>query len=157
MNRWRRNGAGKSTLLKLIAGHIPPESGDIWTIPFSFLGHKNGQRSALSVLGQLRSKRDLLGSTKNLDEVLEICSLQRLKDFPITKLSAGQQRKAALAEFFFTPEKLWLLDEPLDHLDNDSQRIFENLFRQHVQLGGSIVQSSHSSPPNSYGVKEIWV
>lgn len=151
------NGAGKSTLLKLIAGHIPPESGDIWTIPFSFLGHKNGQRCSLTVSGQLKSKMNLVGSTMNLDEVLENSSLHRLKDFPIAKLSAGQQRKVALAEFFFTPEKLWLLDEPLDHLDKDSQRLFNTLFHQHVQLGGTIVQSSHENLPNSYGSQEIWL
>lgn len=151
------NGIGKSTLLKLIARQIPPESGEIWTIPFSFLGHKNGQRSTRTVLQQLRSKRDLVRSTVNINDIIEACNLVPIKDFIIGKLSAGQQRKIALAELFFTPEKLWLLDEPLNHLDTTSQKVFEDLFRRHVQLGGTIVQSAHSSYPNSSGVQEIWL
>lgn len=151
------NGIGKSTLLKLIAGQILPESGKIWTIPFSFLGHKNGHRPTRTVLQQLQSKRDLLGSSININDIIEVSNLNKVRDFPIGKLSAGQQRKIALAELFFTPEKLWLLDEPLNHLDNTSQRVFKDLFQQHIESGGTIVQSAHNSYPDFYGVQEVWL
>jgi heme exporter protein A len=147
------NGSGKSTLLKLIAGHILPEAGEIFTIPFDYLGHKNGQRSYLTVGQHLHSKMILMDASADLDTILTMCNLTSVKDFPISKLSAGQQRKVALASLFFTPHKLWILDEPLDHLDQQSQKLFEDLFQRHVCSGGTILQSSHMT----YPAKEIWL
>ncbi|VEI48747.1 cytochrome c biogenesis protein CcmA [Actinobacillus equuli] len=39
------------------------------------------------------------------------------EDLPCSHLSAGQQRRVALAKLWLTKQKLWILDEPFTAID----------------------------------------
>lgn len=44
------------------------------------------------------------------------------------QLSAGQQRRVALARLWLSNHKLWVLDEPLTAIDKQGVKVLENLF-----------------------------
>lgn len=155
-----KNGAGKSTLLNLMAGLLVPDEGEILicpSTPIAFVGHQNGQQSHLSLRNQLEAKRIFLGSSIEVDWVLETCGLSFLANEKIGHLSAGQQRQGALAALLFTPQSLWLLDEPFEHLDLASKTRFMGIFTTFVQQGGTICQTSHEDFPASLVIQEYWL
>ena len=49
----------------------------------------------------------------------------------------------ALAQLLLTPAKLWILDEPYTSLDVAAVAFLEDLFKKHVQKGGSLIITSH--------------
>lgn len=152
-----KNGTGKSTLLKLIAGVLSPDEGEITPAETAFLGHQNGQRPYLTVEDQLKLKKQLLGSTRDLNHIMDICTLTPLALLKISKLSAGQQRQVALAGILLSPAPLWLLDEPFEHLDAEAFDRYMKLCHQHVQAGGAICQTSHRNLPSHLKVREVWL
>lgn len=148
------NGSGKSTLLKLIVGQLLPESGKIELVPFCYVGHKNAQRSTLTIEEQIRTKMAFLNVSMPIEDVLKRANLYLLKDIEIARLSAGIQRRVALTECLFTPHKLWILDEPFSYLDRNSKDIYLEIFSQHVKNGGTILQADHEVLPIKYSYQE---
>jgi heme exporter protein A len=62
---------------------------------------------------------------------------------PFGYLSAGQQRRIALARLLVSHRPLWLLDEPTAALDKRSDRLFADLVRQHLEAGGLAIAATH--------------
>lgn len=123
------SGAGKSTLLMLLTGEIAPQSGMAAALPRTVLS----QRTDLfqdTVRGNL-----LLGAPSADDarlwRALEQAGLAAtVRDLPAgletrlgeggVGLSAGQQRRLALARLSLRDAPLWLLDEPTEGLDGET-------------------------------------
>jgi ABC-2 type transport system ATP-binding protein len=61
----------------------------------------------------------------------------------VSRLSAGQRRRTALACLLARRPELWLLDEPHAGLDNDARDLLDGLVRQAVDQGATVVLSSH--------------
>ena len=61
------------------------------------------------------------------------------EDALTARLSAGQQRRVALARLFLPSARLWLLDEPFTALDVAGVRVLENRFREHADDGGAVI------------------
>ena len=152
------NGSGKSSLLRLLTGLSTPADGEIFwrskliqncrdeSIPeLHYIGHTNGIKLGLTVTENLRLAQhlSLSSSTQNFAEVLEQLQLSRYKNTAAKNLSAGQQRRVALARLFLVPKKLWILDEPLTALDITTQTFFLMKMETHLLQGGIAVISSH--------------
>jgi heme exporter protein A len=58
-------------------------------------------------------------------------------------LSAGQQRRIAIARLLLAPKPVWLLDEPAASLDHESARLIETCIDEHVARGGIAVLTTH--------------
>jgi heme exporter protein A len=58
-------------------------------------------------------------------------------------MSAGQQRRVALARLLLCEAPLWLLDEPFTALDSEGQEMVRQLVRQHVEGDGGVVCATH--------------
>ena len=58
-------------------------------------------------------------------------------------LSAGLKRRLALARLLASPKPLWILDEPLTHLDPNSQQWLSEQLEYHLQHGGISIIASH--------------
>ena len=159
---WLRgpNGAGKTTLLRLCAGLVPITRGrgtvlgcDLATERerlrplVGLLGHRNGLYLDLTVSENVAFGGSIVGATPpERDSVLERLGLaNRLASVPVRRLSAGQQRRTALACLVVRRAELWLLDEPHAGLDAHGRDDLDAILRQAAASGASVLVASHES------------
>ena len=154
-----RNGTGKTTLLRIIAGLGDKEEGDIlWEGTdverdrdtfhqnLLFLGHQTGVKKDLSGLENLQFYQSVFGLShdrQTLFDALAQVGLAGREDIPVSQLSAGQQRRVALARLWLTNQKLWILDEPLTAIDKQGVKVLESLFLSHANQGGIVLLTTH--------------
>jgi multiple sugar transport system ATP-binding protein len=128
------SGAGKSTTLKLLAGIIKPTAGDIERDGQSLLEVAPESRdmamafenyalySHMSVRENLAFPlRAKAMSSKEIDERVQrmarTLQIDDLLDRRPGFLSGGQRQRVALGRAIIRPANLYLLDEPIGHLD----------------------------------------
>ncbi|GLS89437.1 cytochrome c biogenesis ATP-binding export protein CcmA [Psychromonas marina] len=152
------NGVGKTSLFRLVIGLSLPYQGDIFwqDTPITddrehfyqkllYLGHKTGIKPELTALENLQFFQKLQPSHKNLDlwEILAKVGLAGYEDIITAQLSAGQQRRVALARLWLNDCPLWILDEPFTAIDKSGVKVLENLFLQHAAQGGIVLLTTH--------------
>lgn len=153
-----QNGAGKTSLLRILAGFSYPEEGTIsWLMhdihkyndeylnDVLFIGHKTGVNAQLTALENVAFWSQLQGyfAPENRYDLLAQLGLVGLEDIPVRMLSAGQQRRVALARLWSNDAKLWMLDEPFTAVDKKGVVLLQQRFQAHLQAGGSIILTSH--------------
>lgn len=150
------NGAGKSTLVLTLAGLLPPLSGTITLVghdpddgpAFHHCGHRNAIRPRLTVLQTLDFWAAINGRTGlSPAAALDRLDLARIASLDASYLSAGQQRRLALARLLVSQRPVWLLDEPLAALDTDGQALVADLLAEHMAAGGLAVIATHDDIP----------
>ena len=67
----------------------------------------------------------------------------RLRDVPVVRLSTGQRRRTSLAVLVARRPRLWLLDEPHAGLDQGGRDIVDELVRDAVAVGATVLVASH--------------
>ena len=152
------NGAGKTTLLRVLAGLVPPVRGEAVVLGHRLPAEARAVRRRVGLLGHASALFEDLTVADNvtfwgracragrsdIDAALDLVGLAgRLRDVPVTRLSAGQRRRASLACLLARRPELWLLDEPHAGLDNDARDLLDGLLRQAVGQGATVVLSSH--------------
>lgn len=142
------NGSGKSTLLRSIAGLYVDYEGTIRVGALSYLGHRPGVSLSLSPLENLRWYASLEPSASRPERAALIGLLERVglagyEDVRCQHLSAGQQRRAALARLMLDDARLWLLDEPFTALDAEGQDLVRALLVHQVEVGGAAICATH--------------
>ncbi|WP_425523765.1 heme ABC exporter ATP-binding protein CcmA [Rhizobium setariae] len=156
-----KNGSGKSTLIRTIAGLLPQDEGEIVVaqsgvaIPrpaeaCHYLGHRNAMKRDLTVEENLVFWKGLMGDFAGgtglgPDDAADALGLASLLHLPFGYLSAGQQRRMAMAKLLCAWRPIWLLDEPTAALDAQSERIFAGLMSTHRQKGGIVLAATHQS------------
>ena len=138
------NGAGKTTLLRIIAGLSQDYQGDLfWAnkclakgyaefrLSSYFLGHRPGLKPELTPIENLTWRHQLSGRAESLpfSEALSQVNLQGYEDIPCHQLSAGQQRRVALAGLLTSGASLWILDEPFTAIDAEGTAWLETTDR----------------------------
>lgn len=148
------NGAGKSTLLRCLAGEIRPSRGEI-LLDERPLRQLSAQERAqrVSYLPQsvafpfAYTVAELVGlggaSQESCNRALQLLELTSLAQEPLTHLSGGEQRRAALARVLAQESPALLLDEPLTHLDPRYQQVLLEALRRHCQAGGLVLLVLH--------------
>ncbi|SFP16918.1 cytochrome c biogenesis heme-transporting ATPase CcmA [Enterovibrio norvegicus] len=152
------NGAGKTTLLRIIAGLGLSESGDVFWNGSSvtkareefysdllFLGHSTGVKRELTAYENLAFYQKMHGTPdeNRLWDALARVGLAGREDVPVAQLSAGQNRRVALARLWISESLLWILDEPLTAIDKQGVKVLEQLFQKHVDNGGIVLFTTH--------------
>ena len=145
------NGAGKTTLLRLLTGLSRPDAGEVlwqgqplhqvrdsYHQNLLWIGHQPGIKTRLTALENLHFyHRD--GDTAQCLEALAQAGLAGFEDIPVNQLSAGQQRRVALARLWLTRATLWILDEPFTAIDvNGVDRLTQRM-AQHTEQGGIVI------------------
>ncbi len=152
------NGAGKTTLLRACAGLLPLARGtgrvlghDLTTERdevrrlVGLLGHRNGLYLDLTVAENVRFWGATVGATpEELAAAMDRLGLAgRLAGLPVRRLSAGQQRRTALACLVARRARLWLLDEPHAGLDAAGRDELDATLRQAAASGATVMVASH--------------
>jgi heme exporter protein A len=156
-----RNGSGKSTLLRVIAGLLPRESGLISARDANhklpavaeachYLGHRNAMKREMTVDENLAFWRTFMGDFaggkgRHPEEAAERMGLGGLLHLPFGYLSAGQQRRMAMAKLLCAWRPIWLLDEPTAALDVQSEELFAGVMLEHLEKGGIIIAATHQA------------
>lgn len=150
------NGSGKTSLLRVVAGLIQPDDGELlwrgdpvrrqrqaYHAELAWMGHRPGFKGDLTPLENLRFETGLRGPSGGTGAVLERLGLDRLCRLPFRLLSAGQQRRFALARMVLSGATLWLLDEPFTNLDAQGRQQVQELVGEHLAAGGLALAASH--------------
>ena len=74
---------------------------------------------------------------------MEALGIAELADVPVRLLSSGQLKRATLARVAASRAPLWLLDEPLNALDDDGASRLSKLIAEHRASGGAVLAASH--------------
>ena len=151
------NGSGKTSLLRAVAGLTDLEEGTVrwrgrptaeqrqdYHAELAWFAHRVGFKNDLTVLENLHVEGGLraceLGETA---AVLSRLHLAACRSLPFRALSAGQQRRVALARLLLSRAVLWLMDEPFTNLDKEGQALVIALITEHLERGGLCVFASH--------------
>lgn len=161
------NGAGKTTLLRILATLLTPATGTLqwrgaalprartqYLADLMFLGHAPALKAGLSARENLRWLRGLFALDGDDDAALAAVGLADCPELPCAQLSAGMQRRVALARLPLSRAALWILDEPLTALDPGGIERVEQLLQGHARSGGAVIFSSHQ-PLDLPGVREL--
>ena len=151
------NGSGKTSLMKAIVGMLELETGVLeWNgTPVGqqrqefhgslvWLAHRVGLKADLTLVENLRFEAALRPqASPDMEPVLERLGLTRLKPLPLRSLSAGQQRRVALARILLADVPLWLMDEPFTNLDRAGRGLVLRLVTEHLEKGGMCIMAAH--------------
>jgi ABC-2 type transport system ATP-binding protein len=154
------NGAGKTTTLTAICGLREPTSGSI-----RIAGHdlRTAREAGLAQLGVMMDGLSLperLTATellrysaglRGLDDgwqgragdLLEILGLDTVPRTLIVEYSTGMRKKINLALAMLHRPRVLVLDEPFEAIDPVSARSIEQVLKQYVAAGGTVLLSSH--------------
>ena len=161
-----QNGAGKTLTLMTLAGLREPEAGRV-----SFAGRPIGdwnRRRLAQRLGMLPQDSDdvfpttvfetaLVGRHPHLGlleldtdkdhnaaiAALRAVGLESLRGRDVATLSGGERRRLAIAQTLTQAPEVFLLDEPLNHLDPQHQLEILELFHGLTRSGSSVLASLH--------------
>lgn len=133
------SGAGKTTFCRILAGLERPDAGtlllggrDFAAIPagrrriaflfesYALYPHLTVRQNALSPLqaaSRLEGQIDLASINRRVDDMLELLEIAHLDGRLPGELSGGQKQRAALARALVQTPALFILDEPISHLD----------------------------------------
>ncbi|REC94794.1 cytochrome c biogenesis heme-transporting ATPase CcmA [Kushneria indalinina] len=157
------NGSGKTTLLRILSGQMADYTGTLlwqgeplgrcreaFMAAMLYIGHRPGIKKALTPLENLdwyQAMSTITGGARTRREAgleaLEKVGLAGFEESPVEALSAGQQRRVALARLALGHQTLWILDEPFTAIDRDGVRQLEAWMMGHCRAGGSVVVTSH--------------
>ena len=157
------NGIGKTSLLRIVAGLAQPLNGKVrWHLEeiakcreeyhanLLYLGHQAGIKPELTAWENLRFYQKITPCKQDdevLWDVLEIVGLLGREDIAASQLSAGQQKRIALARLWLSEAPLWILDEPFNAIDKHGVQVLAKLFEHHAEQGGIVILTSHQEVP----------
>ena len=149
------NGSGKSTIIKLLTGIIYKSSGDIkidYTI--SYLPDK----FSLPKLMKVKSYLSLVLERKS--KIDELIAKYQIPNKRIGDLSKGNLQKLGLLQILEYGADCYILDEPIDGLDDFAKRLLKEIIKEKIAMKKIIIMSLHNKTffnelnPKIYDVKE---
>ena len=167
------NGSGKTTLLKILINLVSPDTGEflldqtnVLNNPIAFareclyIGHRSALKPELTAEENLAFLSKLDGEQLDQQQLLKALhyfDLSLKSDAQVKRLSAGQQRKTALARLVFSNKTVWILDEPFTSIDANSRDKLVQLFEAHLQRNGIVITTSHQSLNLSAAIDQLAV
>ncbi len=142
------NGSGKSTLLKMITGELKQDAGTLKQAEDLKIAVFDQHRDQLDLSVTLR--RALCPAGENVQYQGNFIHVNKWAhrflfraeqlDFPLSRLSGGEQSRVLIARLMLQPADLLLLDEPTNDLDIQSLEVLENSIKD---FPGALVLVTH--------------
>ena len=155
------NGIGKTTLLEAVAGLRHYSDGQLhfnnmdlrdhptpWRQRLCYIGHKDGNKKALTCLENLDFTSRLHGrraSPQAMLDALEAIGLAGYEHHLAGNLSAGQKKRLSLARLPLVKAPVWILDEPFVNLDVAGCHWLMGWIQAHLQDGGLLLVTAHDN------------
>ena len=157
-----KNGSGKTTFLKVILNILSANTGEIFWEgqnvkknifnfynQITYIADHNTSSRELSILDNIKFWKGLSSSNLSDDKTLSLLETFNLKKYLKTEtmyLSSGEVKKLELLRLVLEQKKIWVLDEPYNHLDDSSSEILNQTFVDHTNNNGIILFASHYNP-----------
>ena len=165
------NGSGKTSLLMMISTLLQEDKGTIirfgkikknnWLNEHILIKQNSSLSDELTIEENLKIWCGLKGWDFNTDKIqksLEHFGILKYKNFFVSECSSGIKKKAELCKLNFEESfklKCWLLDEPLNHLDQNGILFLEKIMGKFINMNGTILQTSHEKKINHKNFKLI--
>jgi heme ABC exporter ATP-binding subunit CcmA len=158
------NGAGKTSVLRACAGLLAVVSGEASVLGHDLRRDRRSVRPHVGMLGHAGFLYDDLTAEENVRFVARAVERagahggadtrtgpllarlgldDRLRQVPVGRLSAGQRRRVSIAALMVRRSRLWLLDEPHAGLDAEGRELLDQLVREAVGTGATVLFTSH--------------
>lgn len=139
------NGTGKSTLLRILAGAEEADSGNVIRtngVRISYLPQIPEFDSHGTILEQVMKHLPADLKESKEFEAKSILGKLGIDDYTrdISTLSGGEKRRAGIATALIQPSDVLLIDEPTNHIDNETVQILEQQLKKYR---GAIVMVTH--------------
>lgn len=149
------NGSGKTMLLRAIAGLLVPDSGSVvidgkvlhkdMSFPPSIgivienmnLLPQYNAFDNLKIFGKIKKT----ATDEDIKTALERVGLK--SDLKVKKFSLGMKQRLNIAQAVFEKQKIILLDEPTNALDNDGVQLIYKLLKEEKERGALVVITTH--------------
>tara|TARA_Y100001934_G_C12077473_1_gene643101 strand:- start:159 stop:764 length:606 start_codon:yes stop_codon:yes gene_type:complete len=157
-----KNGSGKTTLLKAILNLIEPSFGSIYwkgkllkknLYDFynnvTYISDTTSSLKKLTLVDNINIWKKFFISNINDSQIeiaLKTLKLDNYLDKKVGTLSFGETKKLEFLRLIIENKNVWILDEPLSNLDEDSIELMKQTFEDHCAKEGSIIFSSHQNP-----------
>jgi ABC-2 type transport system ATP-binding protein len=154
------NGAGKSTTMRIATGYLPPSKG---TIKVAGLDVVNDSLNVRKSIGYLPEHNPLYtdmfvheylrfcggifrlsgaGLRSRVDEIIELCGLEREQHKKIESLSKGYRQRVGLAQAMLHNPEVLVLDEPTSGLDPNQLQEIRRLIKS-ISRNKTVLFSTH--------------
>lgn len=153
------NGAGKTTILRILAGLSRPSAGIIHVAGIDLMRDAQRVRQRVGLVAHQPYLYEELTVVENLlffarlyavekarervQELVERLGLEKRVRERAGSLSRGQVQRLAWARAMVHDPHLLLLDEPDTGLDQEGQRLINDLLAEHRTRGGSVIFTTH--------------
>lgn len=139
------NGTGKSTLLKILAGREHYDSGEITKtggVRIGYLPQTPVFDSHATIIEHVFAGLSEAERDAKQYEAKAILTKLGITDFErdITTMSGGEKRRVAIAAALVKPCEVLIMDEPTNHIDNETVTWLEELLQKYK---GAIVMVTH--------------
>ena len=135
------NGSGKSTILKVLCGVIYKSEGRIEKdVSISYLPDKFNMPKLMRSKAYVDSILNMYGIKESSDELI---SKFQIPNKRIGDLSKGNQQKLGLLQVLYNEADCYVLDEPLDGLDEFAKHLVKDIIKDYIDKGKIIIMSLH--------------
>jgi ABC-2 type transport system ATP-binding protein len=141
------NGAGKSTLLSILAGSLPPSTGEVrHARPLGWAPQQPAHYGRLTARENVELFASLAGAASPRSDALRLLEVVELDDdAPAAELSAGNQQRLNLALALIGEPDVLLLDEPTAALDQAGRARLWEVAAAARERGGAVVFATQSA------------
>lgn len=126
----------------------------------TYLGHSSGVKAVLTPRENLMWHAALRGLVDDTAQALVMTALDKVglygyEDAACFTLSAGQQRRVALARLFLGQSALWILDEPFTAIDKHGVGELEYWIADYAKSGGAVVLTTHHELNIDHAIQRV--
>lgn len=154
------NGAGKSTTMKIATTYLPPTAGQVEVCGLNVEEQPNKVRAIIGYLPEhnplylemyVREYLAFIGAVhgikgkklkSRIEEVINLCGLQKEHNKKIEALSKGYRQRVGLAQALIHDPKVLILDEPTTGLDPNQIIEIRNLIKS-ISKDKTVIFSTH--------------